>query len=315
MDEHPDTQAPQPRPIEENAAGQSLNDEMIEDADHADHDDPTIGEEDADSLVDPETELLDEAFEGTSNEYLGHWNRLISTTNWEKGRIISQWREALIEAGASPQAYSDEAWSRRVGAVSGQHVGRLRRVWTRFGDARDQYDGLYWSHFQAAIDWLDAEMYLEGAVQNGWSITKMRRQRWEAEGALADQKPQEEDVVAAERDEDVEPAFDDTPPESIEAESGVVQNPQPGDPLDGDPNAAASSQMNSRPEGVVGAEPDRPFEDLGQLPDDLQEAFEAFQIAILNHKAAGWSDISRHDVLTALDGLKRLALAPSEDAP
>ncbi len=285
MDEHPDAQAPQTRPIEENAAGQ--------------------------------TEFLDQAFEETSSEYLGHWNRLVSTTNWEKGRIIGEWREALIEAGAAPQAYSDEAWSRRVGNVSGQHVGRLRRVWTRFGDTRDQYDGLFWSHFQAALDWLDAEMYLEGAVQNGWSITKMRRQRWEAEGALADQQPREEDIVAAERDEDVEPALDDMPPKTIEAKSGVVRDAEPGEPSDGDSNAmldaAASSQMEAPAEGIAEAAPDRPFEGLGQLPDDLQEAFEAFQIAILNHKAAGWSDISRHDVLTALDGLKRLALAPSED--
>ena len=28
-------------------------------------------------------------------EYVGRWNRLVSTTNWEKGRIVSEWREAL----------------------------------------------------------------------------------------------------------------------------------------------------------------------------------------------------------------------------
>ena len=40
--------------------------------------------------------------EEASAEYLGKWNRLVSTTNWEKGRIICQWREALEEAGAGP---------------------------------------------------------------------------------------------------------------------------------------------------------------------------------------------------------------------
>ena len=30
-----------------------------------------------------------------STEYVGRWNRLISTTNWEKGRIIAEWRAAL----------------------------------------------------------------------------------------------------------------------------------------------------------------------------------------------------------------------------
>ena len=71
-----------------------------------------------------------------SQPYLGRWNLLVSTTNWEKGRIISDWRQTLIDAGAPAQEYSDDAWSRRVGGVSGQHVGRLRRVFERFGAVR-----------------------------------------------------------------------------------------------------------------------------------------------------------------------------------
>ena len=78
---------------------------------------------------------------------------------------------------------SDEAWSREVGGVSPQHVGRLRRTYERFGAVHKQYPGLYWSHFQAALDWPDAEMYLEGAVQNDWSVSQMRNQRWEVSAA------------------------------------------------------------------------------------------------------------------------------------
>ena len=107
--------------------------------------------------------------EEAGREFLGQWNRLVSTTNWEKGRIIANWRQALVAAAAQPQEYSDEAWSRQVGNVSGQHVGRLRRVYERFGAVRNDYSGLYWSHYQAALDWDDAEMWLEGAVQNRWS--------------------------------------------------------------------------------------------------------------------------------------------------
>ena len=54
-----------------------------------------------------------------------------------KGRIIFEWRQALEATGVDWQQYSDEAWSRRVGNVSGQHVGRLRRVFERFGVSRD----------------------------------------------------------------------------------------------------------------------------------------------------------------------------------
>ncbi|MEX1224799.1 MAG: hypothetical protein WEA31_09650, partial [Pirellulales bacterium] len=120
-----------------------------------------------------ELAALDEA----SQSYIGQWNQLVSSTNWEKGRIIHQWRTALQADGAPAAEYTDNAWSERVGNVTGQHVGRLRRVYERFGTQRDDFRSLYWSHFQAALDWEDAEMYLEGAAQNGWSVSQMRRTR------------------------------------------------------------------------------------------------------------------------------------------
>lgn len=58
-------------------------------------------------------------------------------------------------------------------------------------------------------------------------------------------------------------------------------------------------------------EPIRPFEGLPHLPSDLADAFEGFKLAILNHKLAGWRDTSVDDVLTVLDALKQLALAPA----
>ena len=56
--------------------------------------------------------------EQTSTEYLGRWNRLVSTTNWEKGRIIYEWRQALFSAGAP----------------SGVEVSGEQRRWIRDGD-------------------------------------------------------------------------------------------------------------------------------------------------------------------------------------
>ncbi len=139
------------------------------------------------------------AIETASSEYLGRWNRLVSTTNWEKGRIVAEWREALIEAGAPAAAYTDEAWSRRVGSVTPQHTGRLRRVYQRFAAMREEYPGLYWSHFQAALDWDDAEMWLEGAVQNRWSISQMQGERSRTLGALVEEGVE---ATAVEVDED-----------------------------------------------------------------------------------------------------------------
>ncbi|MDA1053569.1 MAG: hypothetical protein O3C40_24235 [Planctomycetota bacterium] len=266
-----------------------------------------------------ETELDD-----ASQPFVGQWNQLVSTTNWEKGRIILDWREALIEAQLPAVEYSDEAWSHRVGHVTGQHVGRLRRVYQRFGNVSQQYDGLFWSHFQAALDWDDAEMWLEGAVQNSWSVSQMRRTRWETLGAIESDQPRDEDIVVSEMDEDVEPSLD-------RAEDGVKSSTSRGDgqsspwhegPDFGDEDASADAKGASKKSGAsIYADDDtretiefvRPFENLGELPVDLAEAFDAFKLAILHHKQESWEQISRDDVLASLDALKELALAPSAD--
>ena len=259
--------------------------------------------------METEQEISTAEVEATSSEFLHAWKQLISTTNWEKGRIICRWRQALIETDAPTQSYSDEAWSRRVGGVTGQHVGRLRRVYERFGQSRQQYSGLYWSHFQAASDWNDAEMWLEGAVQGCWSVARMRDQRWEAMGAGADKKPRDEDIIVTELDEDGELA-DDLVPETISESSALVQ------PAD-DELSAADVPVDV-PDDVPLApdqppvEPVRPFENLPQLPDDLNEAFEQFKLAIVNHRVAGWKEVTCDEVLDVLDALRELALAPME---
>jgi hypothetical protein len=253
--------------------------------------------------------------EETSAEFVGRWNRLISTTNWEKGRIIFEWRRALIDSGAPAQECSDEAWSRRVGNVSPQHVGRLRRVHERFGQTAAQFPGLYWSHFQAALDWHDAEMWLEGGVHNGWSVAQMRHARWETIGSPPDQIPREQDVVLSEMDEDVDPA-EDSMPATLTESLGVVQGVAPEDLDQGEREEVADSAgrplADDDSSGQIAVEPFRPFENLAKLPDDLADAFEAFKLAIINHRLSGWRKISCVDVLAALDALKQLALAPPD---
>lgn len=158
-----------------------------------------------------------------SSVFVGRWIRLVSTTNWEKGRIVYEWRQSLIDAGAPTSEYSDEAWSKRVGGVSGQHTGRLRRVYQRFGKDYEQYKGLFWSHFQAAVDWEDAEMWLEGAVHKGWSVSQMRQQRWEALGLPEDLKPFEEEIVAEETDQDLSDADSEDADTSVASSKATRQ--------------------------------------------------------------------------------------------
>lgn len=255
-----------------------------------------------------------------STEYVGRWNRLISTTNWEKGRIIAEWRAALEQADAPAGSFTDEAWSQQVGNVTPQHVGRLRRVFERFGETHDQYAGLYWSHFQAALDWSDAEMYLEGAVQEHWSVAQMRDQRWAVLGGTPDLKPEDADIVASEIDEDVSAADDSLPATISESISDVHGNDDDDfSPYDeGDSESAPFDDESSASESMSAATDApsapllRPFESLPPLPADLKEAFELMKLAILSHKICGWTEIARDDVLSVLESLKQLALAPKE---
>jgi hypothetical protein len=252
-----------------------------------------------------------------STEYVGRWNRLISTTNWEKGRIIAQWRAAMQEADAPAGTYTDETWSQQVGSVTPQHVGRLRRVFERFGETHDQYAGLYWSHFQAALDWPEAEMYLEGAVQNGWSVAQMRNGRWEAMGGRPESKPQDADIVATELDEDVSAANDELLSARISESVGDVHDTDDFSAYDETDSAPFDDDSSGSESPAAASEAPatpllRPFESLPPLPADLKEAFELMKLAILAHKVCGWAEIARDDVLSMLESLKQLALAPAE---
>jgi hypothetical protein len=250
----------------------------------------------------------------TSQQFLGQWQRLVSTTNWEKGRIIYEWRTALIEADASSAEYSDDAWSRQVGNVTPQHTGRLRRVYERFEALREGFQDLYWSHFQAALDWDDAEMWLEGAVQNQWSIAAMRQARQETLGQLEDSGLVEAED-AANLDEDAEPIFDDAAANALEPSVDVVRSAERSQmAVESEVyDDAIADEFESSDSEFIAAEPVRPFAQLGSLPVDLSESFESFKLCILKHKMAGWAEIARDEVLAVLDALKEFAMAPASD--
>jgi hypothetical protein len=202
-------------------------------------------------------------------------------------------------------------------------VGRLRRVYQRFGHVSEQYEGIYWSHFQAALEWDDAEMWLEGAVQNQWSVSQMHRTRWETRGDLAEQEPREEEIVAAELDEDFEPLDTAADESIIAADYAEVQGPPMTEGSDSTHEEEEPAPDVPAADAAGGTADDdeqqtvkfvRPFENLADLPEDLAEAFESFKLAVLRHKTDGWQQISCDDVLASLDALKALALAPSADA-
>ena len=241
--------------------------------------------------------------------FVGQWNQLISTSNWEKGRIISDWRSALIESGVQSSQYSDEAWTRRVGGVTAPHVGRLRRVYDRFASTYQTYEGLYWSHFLAALDWDDAPLWLEGASKENWSVAGMREQRWQAHGAVESNRPTSSQIVEVDLDEDVDPTL---PAEGggrtkqYGDESGVASGPVYEAPDFGEEDElmalGGAGAENSGGISAV-ADPDQgpgasiqPFAGLPELPDDLSDAVESFKLALLRHKTSKWEKVSSETV-------------------
>jgi hypothetical protein len=270
------------------------------------------------------TAKLSQSLDAASLPFVGRWNKLVTTTNWEKGRIIHQWREAMTASGAPVTDYSDEAWARRVTGVTGQHVGRLRRVFQKFGDVYQDFDGLYWSHFQAALDWEDHQAWLRQAAEQNLSVTQMRQARWDALGVSAEERAAEDEPVAAELDEDFEPALRESPSSESSAarreqartaaDGPSIEGPTIEGPDFGDEDGGEQPPRSEFHDGFADEENAppavRPFQAIGALPDDVVEAFEGYKLAILRHKREGWREITLDEMLATLDSLKELALAP-----
>ena len=264
-----------------------------------------------------------------SQPLVGKWNVLVSQTNWEKGTLILSWRNELIAAGLPNTVYSDEAWARLVGNVSAQHVGRLRRVSERFGERHRDFVGLYWSHFHAVLDWDDAELWLEGAVQNDWSVAQMRSQRWESIGASDEHKPQAEDIIVAEFDEDAyspQSAQEYLPKDRVEARIAEIGAANAIEGFDASSIGASSAvaeppkkKEQSKKEKAKSFESESTALSTGELlmslkgisdfPADFAEPLELLKVAILSHKLAGWKAISAEQVRQTLETLKMLAVS------
>jgi hypothetical protein len=285
---------------------------------------PQLEKSSADQSSAPAGTTTLESLATASGQYVNQWNRLVSTTNWEKGQIISEWREVIEKEGHPATDYADEKWASLVGGVTGQHVGRLRRVHQEFGKVWEEYPGLFWSHFQVATEWDDSEMWLEGAVQHGWSVSQMRAGRWEAHGAPEELKPREGEVIFTEMEEGAEPSGDWLTPATPttanvrdpDDTSETRQDNPPPKGEDADSPAKRTKAQSSTAETHETAKParKRPFANLPDLPDDVAEAFEQFKLVILAHKMTDWSEIARDDLLTSLDALKELALIPGDSS-
>ena len=245
----------------------------------------------------------DQAVIALSEQYRQRWNQLVSTTNWEKGNIICQWRAALQAEGLTPHHFSDEAWSRQIGNVTPQHTGRLRKVSVRFGALWQEYPGLYWSHFFAALDWEDPELWLEGAIQNHWSVFQMQTARLKARETLIPSPAQADDILLTELDENlvlgVDPpsrsailSFENLHLSDSSKTAGIVQI------FSEDQKSKSSTDHASTV----------PFRHLvageENWPKDLQKAFQHLERILLKYQASAWRDVKLRSVLLKLNQIK-----------
>jgi hypothetical protein len=50
--------------------------------------------------------------------------------------------------------------------------------------------------------------------------------------------------------------------------------------------------------------------EVGDLPDDIADAFEQFKLAIITQRRLEWSETTPEAVIECLDALRQLTLAP-----
>ncbi len=135
---------------------------------------------------------------------------------------------------------------------------------------------------------------------------------WEAMGAPADQKPRDRDIITAELDEDRSLGTDEK--QVTTARTATVRDPG-GDtetfaPDYGEAQDASPEQVAQSVSGRDEPPQIRPFAELPTLPADVSDSFESFKLAILHHTMQGLEEVNRDDVVSTLEALKALALAP-----
>ena len=160
-------------------------------------------------------------------------------------------------------------------------------------------------------------MWLEGAVQSKWSVSGMRQQRWETLGKVG-QAPDAADIVATEAAEETQSlALSENTRNNDRdyIEGPVHEGPDWGD--EEKPSGKSSTKDGGSDDRVEEDEPAtkphaiRPFESFSDLPEDVEQAANAFKVAIISHKAQEWDEISQEDIVGLLDALKQLVeLAP-----
>ncbi len=160
----------------------------------------------------------------TESELVGRAQAALSNCSWTVGECAAQWTKRYAKGR------TDADFGALIG-LSGDQVYQRRRVAETFGDVKDEYQQLKWSHFYTALTWDDAAECLRWADDMQATIAEMRAWRRAQHG---------EDLSESGADE--APPFDPLV-EFMSAESRPVRDYSDGEP------ASRSSDRGPREPG------------------------------------------------------------------
>ncbi len=106
----------------------------------------------------------------TEKDLIQRAQTAVSQCNWTVGECAVQWTKKFA------RGRTDADFGELVG-MSGDQVYQRRRVCETFGDAKEQYSALKWSHFYIALNWDNAPECLSWAHENSATIAEMKAWR------------------------------------------------------------------------------------------------------------------------------------------
>lgn len=179
--------------------------------------------------MEPRTKPDQNTAELESEEQIVHRARMAtSDASWIVGECASRWVERF------GRGRTDADFAELIG-MGAESVAQRRRVFETFGDVRESYAGLSFSHFRAAMRWADAEECLAWASENVASYREMEAWRRSVHGedpaAASDPLPDEleTDLPAAreqETGEDYAPFRSEAGSDGPEDTGGTVAGPR-----------------------------------------------------------------------------------------
>jgi hypothetical protein len=129
------------------------------------HNREILPQEARNSMATKQTETTD-----SEEQIITRAQSAVSQCNWVVGECAAAWTEKYAKGR------TDADFAALVG-LSADQVYQRRRVAETFGDVRETYSSLKWSHFYVALKWDDSPECLQWAEENEATVAEMKAWR------------------------------------------------------------------------------------------------------------------------------------------